>query len=169
MLSQASRQEILRKIGMAVGHPIMESDLTEGTRQSITNLASIQRNLSVMDEILLGETERLNRSPVLRLSSRLSKDKELEVHSAEVRKLRTEVDGKVAELARQVAEEETALKNGTPLPQRGDQVKTVELKCPACGAPLPMPSARVVKCQYCDASVGIDDVSEQIKSVIARV
>jgi DNA-directed RNA polymerase subunit RPC12/RpoP len=45
----------------------------------------------------------------------------------------------------------------------------VELKCPTCGASLPMPTGRYLKCGYCRSTISIQDVSSQIRDLIQKV
>jgi DNA-directed RNA polymerase subunit RPC12/RpoP len=169
MLSRTSRQEILRKLEAKVGHPIDERDLSLGSRQAITNLADIQRHLLVISEILYGEQNRVEHSVLLSFSSRLHKDKEIKVHADEIRMLQTEIDNKISELSSQILQEFKAIQSGQPPPERLGGIDAIQLKCPTCGAILPMPTGRFVKCEYCDSVLSIQDVSSQIKSIIQKI
>ena len=80
MLSTTSRQEVLRRLGVNLGYPVNEANLSSGTRHAITNLSLVQRNLSVISEILKGERSRVEKNALLSLSSRLRKDQEREAH-----------------------------------------------------------------------------------------
>ena len=146
-----------------------EDSLSPGTRRAISNLAEIQRNLLAISEVLNGEQSRVQRSPLLSLSSRLHKDSEMEMHSAEVKSLQTEVDNKISEISAQVLQEDEARSSGLPPPERKGGISAVELKCPDCGAVLPMPTGRFVKCEYCSATLSIQDVSSQIRSMIQSI
>jgi hypothetical protein len=169
MLSRTSRQEILTRLETTVGRPINEENLSPSTRQAITNLAAVQRNLLVISEVLRGEQSRVDRSALLSLSSRLHGDHERDVHSDEIKNLQAEIDNKVAEISNQIFQEEKARQSGQPLPQRTSTLEADQLKCPTCGAPLPMPTGRYLECQYCKATLSIQDVSPQIKTMIQGI
>lgn len=169
MLSSTSRQEVLRRLGANLGYPVNEASLSPGTRQAITNLSLVQRNLSVISEILRGERSRVEKNVLLSLSSRLRKDQEREAHSDEVKNLQTEIDEKISEISSQILQEDRARQTGLPLPERQGAVEAVELKCPNCGAALPMPTGRFVECKYCNATLSIQDVSSQIRSMIQGI
>ncbi len=169
MLSSTSRQEVLRRLGVNLGYPVNEANLSSGTRQAITNLSLVQRNLSVISEILRGERSRVEKNVLLSLSSRLSKDNERNAHSDEVKQLQTEIDSKITEISAQILQEDRARQSGLPPPERQGVVEAVQLKCPNCGASLPMPTGRFVECQYCNATLSIEDVSSQIRSMIQGI
>ncbi len=169
MLSSTSRQEVLRRLGVNLGYPVNEANLSSGTRQAITNLSLVQRNLSVISEILRGERSRVEKNVLLSLSSRLRKDNERDAHSDEVKQLQTEIDSKISEISAQILQEDTARQSGLPPPERQGVVEAVQLKCPNCGASLPMPTGRFVECQYCNATLSIEDVSSQIRSMIQGI
>jgi hypothetical protein len=169
MLSRTSRQEILRKLEVKVGYPIDEEKLSMGTRQAISNLADFQRHLLVISEILNGEQGRVDRSVILSFSSKLRKDGEMELHADEIGKLQKEIDDKISEISNQIRQEDKARQSGQPLPERSGGTDAIQLKCPACGAVLPMPTGRFVKCEYCDATISIQDVSSQIKQMIQSI
>jgi hypothetical protein len=169
MLSSTSRQEVLRRLGNNLGYPVNEANLSSGTRQAITNLSLVQRNLMVISEILRGERSRVERNVLLSLSSKLRKDKERDAHSEEVKQLQTEIDSKISEISTQILQEDTARQSGQPLPERRGTIEAVQLKCPNCGAALPMPTGRFVECKYCNATMSIQDVSSQIRSMIQGI
>jgi hypothetical protein len=172
MLSQSSRQEILRKISARVGYPVGEERLTPSTRQAITNLATVQRHLFVVTEILRGENSRIERSAVLRFASRVGRDSEKAERAAltgEISKLQDEIDSKVSDLSNQVIAEDNARMSGTPPPEYKGALELVELKCPSCGAGLPLPTSRFITCQYCKGTFTIQDVSSQLRSMIQGI
>jgi hypothetical protein len=172
MLSSTSRQEILRKIQVTVGFAVNEEDLSPATRQAVTNLATIQRHLFVIIEILRGESSRIEGSRILGLASKLGKDSEKAERQqlgTEVNKLQAEVDEKVSEISKQVTAEVSARQSRQPLPEYRGSLELVELKCPQCGASLPMPTGRFTTCQYCNATLSLQDVSSQISSMIKSV
>jgi hypothetical protein len=169
MLSRPSKEEILRKLEAKVGHPVSEEGLSPGNRQAVANLAEIQRNLFAISEVLNGEQSRIQRSALLSLSSRLHKDSEMETHGAEVKSLMTEIDNKISEISAQILREDEARSSGLPPPERQGGLDAVELKCPNCGAVLPMPNGRFVKCEYCSTTLSIQDVSSQIRSMIQSI
>jgi len=169
MLSRTSREEILRKLESKVGYPIEEDRLSMGTRQAITSLADFQRHLFVISEILNGEQGRVERSSLLSFSSKLHKDGEVKAHVDEIKNLQKEIDNKVSEISVQILQEDEARRSGQPPPEREGGIDAVQLKCPTCGAALPMPTGRFVKCEYCNATLSIQDVSSQIKTMIQSI
>jgi DNA-directed RNA polymerase subunit RPC12/RpoP len=172
MLSQNSRQEILRRIYSKVGYTVDETNLTPATRQAITNLATMQRHLLVITELLEGENSRIETSALLRLASKIGKDSEREERvklAEEISKLQMEVDAKVSELSDRVLKEEDARQAGQPPPEHGGSLEVAQLKCPTCSATLPLPTGRFVKCQYCNAALTIQEVSSQMKSMIQNI
>lgn len=169
MLSRTSRQEILRKFEVKVGHPIIEEGLSPESRQAIASLTEIQRNLFAISEILNGEQDRVKQNAFLSLSSRLRKDNEMEAHAVEVSSLQKEIDNKISEISEQILQEEEARRSGSLPPKREGGLAAVELKCPNCGAALPMPTGRFVKCEYCETTLSIQDVSSQIKEMIQSI
>lgn len=172
MLSITSRQEILRKLKAKVGFPIWEGNLTSSTRQAITNLAMVQRHLVTVTEVLRGERSRIEKSAFLTLVSRLGYDPEKAEEAklvAEIGKLQSEVDAKVIVLSQQIVKEEDARRAGLPPPEYDGKLEVARLKCPQCGASLPMPTSSVVRCQYCNSALTIQDVSSQISSIIQSI
>ncbi|HXW37418.1 MAG TPA: hypothetical protein VEJ36_05915 [Nitrososphaerales archaeon] len=172
MLSQSSRQEIVRRITLKVGHQFDERDLTPATNQAITNLATVQRHLYVIVELQRGEQSRIDRSLILRAASKLGDDSEKKERKSltdEVNSLQAEIESKVSELATQVVDEEGAKKAGNPPPEYTGKLDLIELKCPKCGASMPIPTGRFVQCQYCKANLAIEDVSPQLRSMIQSI
>ncbi|HYC26810.1 MAG TPA: hypothetical protein VEB67_02165 [Nitrososphaerales archaeon] len=172
MLSQTSRQEILRRISLKAGYQVREESLTPPTRQAITNLATVQKHLFVVTELLRGEQGRVDRSLVLRAAEKVRKgpeSKERADLAAEIGKLQVEIDIKAGELSNQILAEDKARASGVPPPEHIGEVDTVQLKCPNCSAMLPMPTGRYVKCQYCDTVLSVQEVTSQISSMIQKI
>jgi hypothetical protein len=169
MLARTSRSEILHKLESRVGYPIAEQNLSPATRQAITSLANIQRHLFVMSEILEGERGRVRSNALLSLGSRLRRDKDMDKHADEIAMLEKEMNNKVLELSAHIAQEDMARQMGQPAPVRDGGADPVELKCPNCGASLPLPTARFVKCEYCGTTLSIQDVSSQIRTFIQKI
>jgi DNA-directed RNA polymerase subunit RPC12/RpoP len=172
MLSQTSRQGILRRISSKNGFTVDEVNLMPATRQAITNLATMQQHLLVIKELLEGENSRIEGSILLRLASKIGKDSEREERARfaeEISKLQLEVDAKVSELSDRVLKEESARQTGQPPPEHISSLEIAQLKCPTCGAALPLPTGRFVKCQYCSAELTIQEVSSQMKSMIQNI
>jgi hypothetical protein len=169
MLSSTSRQEILRRLGAKLGYPIDESSLSPSTRQTISNLSAIQRHLLVTSEIHKGERSRVEKNALLSLSSRLHKDKEREEYTYEIRQLQSEIESKITEVSTHILQEDIARQSGQPPPERQGAVEAVQLKCPNCGANLPMPIGPFVECKYCNATFSIQDVSSQIRTMIQGI
>ena len=155
-----------------MGFPVSEENLSASTRAAITNLATIQRHLSAITELLRGEQNRIDRSLILRTASRLGVDSEKVERNAlalEMGKLRDMISVKTLEITSQVLAEEEARRSGGPPPERKGGLEAVQLKCPNCGALLPLPTGRFVKCHYCGTSLSIQDVSSQISSMIQKI
>jgi len=169
MLSRVSKEEVLRKLEAKVGHSVSEEGLSPGIRQAVVSLAEIQRNIFAISEVLNGEQSRIQRSALLSLSSRLHKDTEMEMHATEVKSLQAEIDNKISELSAQILQEDEARNSGLPTPERQGGLGAVELKCPNCGAALPMPNGRFVRCEFCSTTLSIQDVSSQIKNIIQAI
>jgi Zn finger protein HypA/HybF involved in hydrogenase expression len=172
MLSQSSRQEILRKLNSKLRYEVNEENLSPGSRQAITNLATVQKHLSVITEILRGENSRIAGSVVLSAAARFGKQAEKSERATqadEINKLHLEVDEKISQLANQVTQEDIARQSGLPPPQYKGRLEPLELKCPSCGAALPMPTGRFVQCQYCKATLSVEDVSSQMRSMIQSI
>ena len=169
MLSRTSRQEVVRKLESRVGSPIDEGDLTVETRRAIGILADFQRHLFVISEILNGEVGRVENSVLLSLSSRVWKDKDIAAHADEIAQLQKEIDAKVEELAVHVKAEVDAARTGKPPPGREGGLEAAQLKCPSCGADLPIPTGRYLRCDYCNSTLSIQDVSAQMKELIRSI
>lgn len=169
MLSKYSRQEIVRKLEVGVGHPIDEDALSQGTKQAISELAVVQRHLFIISEVLNGEQDRIESSAVLRLASKVHNDRELEVHIGEIAKLQLEINAKVSEVSSQILQEDKARQSGEPLQDRQRKGEAVQLKCPTCGAALAIPTGRFIRCQYCDSVLSIQDMSQQMMEMIRNI
>jgi len=169
MLSQASREDILQKLGAMLGYPIKEEDLGAGTRQAITNLAVVQQHLCIITEVLRGENSRIQRSLVLMAAARIGRQaerKERDAQAVEIKNLHLEIDAKLAQLADQVKSENSARLSGQVAPGHAGRLEPLELKCPSCGAALPLPMGRFVTCAYCKTTISIQDLSTQMKAMI---
>jgi len=172
MLSKSSREEIVRKIEFKNGYPLKEEFLTPATRQAITNVATVQRHLFVVMELLRGENGRIERSAVLRAASKLGKDSEKKERAAladEIGKLQMEIDSKVSEIAAWVISEDNARLAGISPPRYLGKLEPVEFKCPSCGAQLPFPTGHTITCKYCNSTFTLQDVSSQLKSMIQGI
>ena len=172
MLTQNSRLEIVRRLSLQVGYQFNEEDLSPATRQAITNLATLQRHLFVITEMLRGENSRIERSFILSAAAKLgrgSEKKERAKLAAEVKGMQDEIDRKVTEISAQIQAEARARSSGQEAPAYAGKPDLVQLKCPSCGAPLPIPTGRFTRCQFCDATFTIQDVSQQIRSMIQSV
>ena len=172
MLSKDSRQQILGRICSKVGFTVDEVNLTPATRQAITSLATMQRHLLVITELLEGENSRIERSALLRLASKIGKGSERRERTRlaeEINNLQLEVDAKVSELSDRILKEENARQTEQPPLEQGGSLEVAPLKCPSCDAALPLPTGRFVKCRYCGAALTIQEVSEQMKSMIRGI
>jgi hypothetical protein len=169
MLSSTSRQEVLRRLGANVGYQVDETTLSPSTRQAISNLSVVERNLLVISEILRGERSRVEKNALLSLSSKLRKDKKRDEYSNEIKQLQSEIDSKITEISTHILQEDIARHSGQPPPQREGAVEAVQLKCPNCGAALPMPIGRFVECKYCNATLSIQDMSSQMRTMIQGI
>ena len=172
MLSQTARQEILRKINARVGYQVREEVLSPATRQAITNLAIVQRHLFVITEILRGEKSRIEGSTILSFASKMGKDSgksERAVLSLEINRLQFDVDGKVSSLCDQIVAEDIARQSGISPPHYGGKLELMQLKCPGCGASLPIPTSKFFQCAYCKSTFGLQTVTSQISSMIQSI
>ena len=169
MLSRTARQEILRRLEVKAGFPIDEGKLTVETRRAIGSLADFQRHIFVISEVLNGEKGRVEDSAILTLASRVRRDKEIAAHSEEIAQLQKEIDAKVAELSGQIAGEVEAAAAGKPPPGRQGGLEAATLKCPSCGATLPIPTGRYTKCEFCGTALSFQDVSAQMKDMIRSI
>jgi hypothetical protein len=172
MLSQTARQEVVDRIGAKVGYQLNEGNLTPAVRQAITNVATVQRHLYVITELLRGEQSRVDRSTLLRLASKMGRDSEKAEKAGlvtQIAELQAEIDNKIGELVKQILDEEGARQSGQPPPPYQGKLELVQLKCPTCGASLPMPTGRFIRCSYCSGTFTIEDVSQQLKSMIQSI
>jgi hypothetical protein len=169
MLSQTSTREILRKLESQVGHPINEADLSLNMKRAVSNLAAVQRHIWVISEVLRGESSRVQRNAFLSFASRLHKDEQREAHSGEVQTLQAELNSKISEVSAQILQEDIARQSGQLPPTWRGNVETIRLKCPSCGADLPMPTGRFIECQFCKTTLSIQDVSSQMKTAIQGI
>ena len=172
MLSQTSRQEIVKRIQSKIGYSFDENNLSPAMRQAITNLATVQRHLYVITELLRGEKSRIDRSAILSVASKLGKDSgkaERASLTDEIGKLQAEIDSKTSELTKQINAELNAHQAGTPPPEYQGAPEMVQLNCPACAAPLPIPTGSITKCQYCNATLRIQDISAQLHTMIQTI
>jgi len=172
MLSQTSRQEILRKMTVKAGFVVTEEKLTPATRQAITNLATVQRHLYVVLEILRGEQSRIERSTILTATSKIGMGSERAERAAltdEVKKLQVDIENKIGDLVNQVMAEQNAIQSGQPPPTYKGNLELVQLKCPSCGASLPIPTSQYIQCQFCKTTFTIGEVSAQIRSMIQSI
>jgi DNA-directed RNA polymerase subunit RPC12/RpoP len=169
MLSRTARQEITRKLEAKTGFPVDEGKLTLETRRAIGNLADFQRHIFVISEILNGEVGRVESSVLLSLSSKVWKDKEIASHSNEITQLQKEIDAKVTELSVQIAGEVEAARTGNPPQGRQGGLEAAMLKCPSCGAALPIPTGRYLKCEYCNSTLSFQEVSAQMREMIRSI
>lgn len=156
----------MRKLGTQVGHQIDEDALSPELRQAISNMAAVQRHLSIIEEVMRAEDGRIERNALLKLTSRVHKDGQREVQADEIAKIHSELDVKVAEVSTRIMKEDAARASGTPVAARTPEVKAVQLKCPSCSADLPMPTGRFMTCQYCGTAISIQDVGEQMRTAI---
>lgn len=172
MLSQASRQEILRKINSKTGYPVNEAVLSPAVKQAITNLATVQRTLFIVTEVLRGEQGRVDGSFVLSAAARLRKDPgraERDALREDVNRLQAEIEVKILDIASQILAEDSARQSGQAIPLYKGQLRLTQLRCPSCGAPLPIPTTHFVQCQYCKATVTIHNVSTQLAALIQNI
>jgi len=88
----------------------------------------------------------------------------------EINSIETKVFEKIDELSHRVLNELKIVwvAQNVPLFQSRGLV-VVELRCPNCGAPLPMPSSSTIRCKYCGTVITIRDVGLQLKSLIDTI
>ncbi len=170
MLSSQAKQDIMAKLSAKLGYPISEGNLSPDIRRGITVLSNIERYLYVIQEILRAEDGRVKGSVVLSLASKVHAIKTDPKQVEQINKLRTEIEIKINELADRILKDEK--EKGSESPHNAyDQRITmiVELKCPRCGAPLPLPTTKVVKCSYCNSTFLIQDLVPQLSSMVRNI
>jgi DNA-directed RNA polymerase subunit RPC12/RpoP len=168
MLSQSAKREILRRISVHIGYEVREGDLSPDIRRAVTSLASVLKHLSFLTELQRGEKTRIEGSVALRTASKLVGRKDENVAlDQEISKLHTELEAKIAEVSERILGAERK----TPVPPGDAPVGAglVQLKCPRCGAPVQLPSGSYLKCQYCGATLLLEEMSSQISSAIRGI
>ncbi len=168
MISQSSRREILRRISVYVGYEVREQDLSPETRRAVISLANALKHITFLTELQRSEKARIEGSLVLKAASRLAgRNDGNAALNQEISKLHSELEAKIVEVSQRILGEERK----TPL-AAGDAstgVDLVELKCPKCGAPVSLPSGRYLKCQYCGATLLLEEISSQISGAIRGI
>lgn len=169
MLLESARKDILERISNKIGYTISESSLSPALRQSITTLAHVERSFDTMRQIYYAEANRSNQNFVTRFASRGDKHA-IERDGQEVQRLKSAIDMKVEDLSKRVLLEQTLKQTaGETRIQTTDSAALTALKCPNCGASLPLPTNTVVKCGYCGGSLSIQNLQLQLASIVQGI
>jgi len=170
LLEKQIREEIMEKISNEVGYKVREESLPPWIKQSITNIISIQKNLLILEEIYRGERGRVANSAILKLTSKVRKNDNLDQEYEKILKLKSDLNIKIISIAKEVS----ALRFNRPLSQQTENkeessLKIMELKCPKCNAPLPFPNSYKIQCKYCGTTFLISDILPQMDSIIKNI
>lgn len=179
MLIDVARQAVMEGISQRLSYSVALSDLPPDLRSSVESLASIQKNLYVMQEILNGERSRIQSNSIRSFISKHRPNKDIIEHGNRVDELQSDINNKISELSERIrkshAASEVLDKIGSVSMSAQSEVinKTnpslLVLKCPSCGAPLQMPTSQFVKCNYCSSTISIQDFGLQLKSMIEKI
>lgn len=176
MLIDVARQAVIEGINQKVGYPVIQNELSPEIRQSIEGLAIIQKNLYVMREVLNGERSRIQNNAIRSFLSKHIKNREINDEINQVGVLQSEINKKITEISDRIQNTKYTSQKGVSigsisLSSQKEQdekvgVNLIVLKCPSCGATLPMPTSQFVECEYCESTISIQDFGLQFKSMI---
>lgn len=170
MLSNQAKLEIMNRLSFKVGYTISEASLSPEIRKKITILTSVQRSFYIIQEISRGERARVNGSVVLRIASKLHSTKDASELVHQIEELNTEIENKINDISKQILTNETSESINETLDGIADGTKgVIELTCTKCGAPLPLPTGKFLKCSYCGEGLFIQDITPQLRSIVKRI
>ena len=170
MLSEQAKQDVISKINTRLGYDLSEAALSPSMLRAITSLAIVQKHLYVVKMILGAELSRVERHALLRLANKVRPNLEMTVQGDEISRLQTDIDSKANDLADRILNDHKAQMSGEALAStQTDKPIVTELKCVSCGAQLPIPTARFVKCRYCGTTFSITELAPQLKSMIQSI
>ena len=161
-------QSIMDRINQKIGYSVAESSLSPALRRSITNLAQVQRSLYTIRQIYFAELNRSNQNFITRFASRNDKVT-IERDDQEVQRLKVAVDSKVDELSKRVLMEQTLKQTTSESDIPNNSSAVTALKCPNCGASVPLPTDTLVKCNYCGGSLSIQNLQLQLATIVQGI
>lgn len=176
MLIDVARQAVIDGISKKLGYSVPQNDLPPDIKQSIESLADVQKNLYIMREVLNGERSRIQNNSIRSFISKHRPNKEINEHVNIVDGLQEDINNKVSELSDRIRKNTATLEMRAKIVPNSSPAQSINssktdpslkvLKCPTCGAPLPMPTSQFIKCKYCSSTISIQDFGLQLKSMI---
>ena len=165
-----AKKDIFERLSERVGFELVESSLSAPLRTSIYTLAHVERSLYAIRQIYYAELDNsqnfLSRFASKRTRLGIEKDRE------EVERLKTAVADKIEDLSKRILSEH-AIKENTVVPNSNsiltNSAQLVTLKCPNCGAGLPMPATEFVKCDYCGSTLTMQNLQAQLSSILQGI
>ena len=165
-----AKKDILERLSERVGFELVESSLSAPLRTSINTLAHVERSLYAIRQIYYAELDNsqnfLSRFASKRTRLGIEKDRE------EVERLKTAVADKIEDLSKRILSEH-AIKENAAVPNSNsiltNSAQLVTLKCPNCGARLPMPATEFVKCDYCGSTLTMQNLQTQLSSILQGI
>jgi len=98
---------------------------------------------------------------------------ELTTNLQEISSIEDKISSKIDELSERITKEQKLgwIKQNIPMEKTSftSEPMILELRCPKCGASLPMPTTNFIQCKYCGTILTIKDIGSQIKSLIESI
>ena len=97
---------------------------------------------------------------------------EIAANIREIAMLEESIASKIDELSQRILKEQKLrwIKKALPAEQLiSKPLRVLEIRCPNCGAKLPIPSAPFIRCPYCGTTLSVQEIGLQIKSLIESV
>ena len=97
---------------------------------------------------------------------------EIAANIREIAMLEESIASKIDELTQRILKEQKLrwIKRALPAEQLiSKPLRVLEIRCPNCGAKLPIPSAPFIRCPYCSTTLSVQEIGLQIKSLIESV
>lgn len=167
---EAAKKDILERLSERVGSEVTESSLSAPLRNSVNTLAHVERSLFAIKQIYYAELDNsqnfLSRFVSRRAKLGIERDRE------EVERLKAAVENKIEDISKRILSKSTLRENAAvPAADRSstDATQYVSLKCPNCGAGLPIPSTEFVKCDYCGSTLTMQNLQIQLSSILQRI
>ncbi len=167
---ETAKKDILERLSERVGFEVIESSLSAPLRTSINTLAHVERSLYAVRQIYYAEVDNsqnfLSRFASKKTKLGIEKDRE------EVERLKSAVDNKIENLSERILSEH-GIKENAMVPNTNsiptNTAQLVTLKCPNCGAGLPMPATEFVKCDYCGSTLTMQNLQAQLSSILQGI
>lgn len=179
MLIDVARQAVIDGLSQRMGYQISQNELSTEVRQSVEALATIQKNLYVMREVVNGERSRIKNNAIRSFMSKHIKNKEIDDQNNQIGELQSEINKKIVEISERIqsakkdSQKHVTIGSISLSPQDIDSntpnANLLVLKCPSCGATLPMPTSQFVECRYCRSTISIQDFGLQFRSIIENL